>query len=457
MTTQSANLTWSIWSALGGAADGARVVAFSGDGALDSRFNVTDLAAASIAAAGLAIADLQRVRHGTAVTVRVDRRLASIWFGLSIRPIGWSLPAPWDPIAGDYRTADGWIRLHTNAPHHRAAAERVLGVQADKAAMAAAVARWTATELETAIVDSGGCAAEMHSLDAWRAHPQGRALAAEPLVRIETTERGARRDWAGSLERPLAGVRVLDLTRVLAGPVASRFLAGYGAQVLRVDPPTWNEPAIVPEVTLGKRCARMDLTNAHDRMRFDALLADADVLLHGYRADALDRLGYDAATRARLNPGLVDVALNAYGWSGPWRDRRGFDSLVQMSAGIADSGMRWCNADRPVPLPVQALDHATGYLLAAAVVRGLAQRLATGHAVRARLALARTAQLLIDHGEQRSSAPLAPETDADRAPAIEHTAWGDAQRICVPLSVDAAPMRWDLPASELGSASPAFH
>jgi len=252
-------------------------------------------------------------------------------------------------------------------------------------------------------------------------------------------------------------VRVLDLTRVLAGPVASRFLAGYGARVLRVDPPHWNEPSIVPEVTLGKRCVRMDLTNAHDRMRFDALLAEADVLLHGYRTEALDRLGYDAATRARLNPGLVDVALNAYGWSGPWRDRRGFDSLVQMSAGIADAGMRWRQADRPVPLPVQALDHATGYLLAAAVVRGLTHRIETGRGLRARLALARTARLLVDHGEQPASEPLAPETAADRAPEIEHTAWGDAQRLVVPLSVVGAPMRWDLPASELGSAPPAFH
>jgi len=456
MNHLSSNLTSAIWEALGGSSEAAGTVRFDGDGQLESRFRVTDLASASIATAGLAIGDLIRSMGGQRPRMTVDRRLASFWFGLSIRPIGWSLPAPWDPIAGDYRTADGWIRLHTNAPHHRAAAERVLGTHLNKAGVAVAILRFRATDLETAIVDSGGCAAEMRSIDAWRMHPQGRALADEPLARIETTERARARDWTGSLGRPLAGVRVLDLTRVLAGPVASRFLAGYGARVLRVDPPHWNEPSIVPEVTLGKRCVRMDLTNAHDRMRFDALLAEADVLLHGYRAAALDRLGYDVATRARLNPGLVDVALNAYGWSGPWRDRRGFDSLVQMSAGIADAGMRWRGADRPVPLPVQALDHATGYLLAAAVIRGLAHRIETGRGLRARLALARTARLLVDHGEQPASGPLAPETDADRAPDIEHTAWGDAQRLSVPLVIAGAPMRWDLPASELGSAPPTF-
>jgi crotonobetainyl-CoA:carnitine CoA-transferase CaiB-like acyl-CoA transferase len=453
----SSSLTTEMWVELGGDAERIQRVHFIGEGNLDSRFRVTDLASASIATAGLAVADLVERTGGRRASLAVDRRLASFWFGLSIRPIGWSLPAPWDPIAGDYRASNGWIRLHTNAPHHRAAAERVLGSHSNKADVAAVVARWNTTELENAVVESGGCAAAMRTIDEWRNHEQGRALAREPLARIEQIERGPQRDWKGSSERPLAGVRVLDLTRVLAGPIASRFLAGYGAQVLRVDPPTWNEPSIVPEVTLGKRCARMDLTNAHDRMRFDALLAQADVLLHGYRADALDRLGYDVAVRAKLNPGLIDVALNAYGWSGPWRDRRGFDSLVQMSAGIAEAGMRWRSAERPVPLPVQALDHATGYLLAAAVIRGLSDRLETQRGVRARLALARTARLLIDHGEQAASTPFAAETPGDRAAAIEHTAWGDAQRLSVPLSVDGVPMRWDLPASELGSAPPAFH
>jgi crotonobetainyl-CoA:carnitine CoA-transferase CaiB-like acyl-CoA transferase len=126
----------------------------------------------------------------------------------------------------------------------------------------------------------------------------------------------------------------------VAGLAASRFLAGYGADVLRVDPPGWNEANIVPEVRPGKRCTRLDLKSGEDRVAFEALLADAHVLLHNYRSDALDRLGYDAAARRALAPGLVDVALCAYGWSGPWAKRRGFDSLVQMSTGIADTGMR---------------------------------------------------------------------------------------------------------------------
>ncbi len=454
MDDLATQLTTSIWATLGRDAADLTALRFDSAGALPSIFAVTDLASAAIATASLAIAQLIERRGGKRPMVRVDRRLASFWFRSSLRPLGWALPGPWDPIAGDYRTNDGWIRLHTNAPHHRAAAERVLAVHADKQTIAAAVALWSGAELEHAIVDAGGCAAAMRAVAQWRAHPQGRAVAAESLIDSAATEIGPDARGTFNAARPLAGIRVLDLTRVLAGPVASRFLAGYGAQVLRIDPPWWNEPGVVPEVTLGKRCARLDLALPNDRTRFDELLSGTDVLLHGYRAQALERLGYDAAARRRLRPGLIDVCLNAYGWTGPWRDRRGFDSLVQMSAGIADAGMRWQNADRPIPLPAQALDHATGYLMAAAAVRGITRRLASAQGTQARLSLARTAKLLVDQGEAPPAPLLAAETASDRAPGIERTPWGDAQRLFPPASIDGAPMRWDLPASDLGSAPP---
>ena len=429
----------------------AAALAFAGSGALPSAFPVTDLAAGSIAAAGLAIADLV----GTAPGVTVDRRLASLWFRTSLRPIGWALPAPWDPVAGDYRARDGWIRLHTNAPHHRAAAERVLGAQSDRDGMALAVAGWDMGVLEAAIVAEGGCAAEMRSVEAWAAHPQGASVAGEPLVAFDPGV-PASAAWRPRPDRPLAGLRVLDLTRVLAGPVATRFLAGYGAEVLRVDPPDWNEPAIELDVTLGKRCARLDLRRDADRMVFEALLAGADLLLHGYRPEALDRLGYGTTARRALAPGLIDVRLDAYGWTGPWAGRRGFDSLVQMSCGIADAGQAWRGADRPVPLPVQALDHATGYLLAAAAIRLVARRLRDGVAGGARLSLARTAQLLLDAEPTASGGELAPETDGDFAAAVEATAWGPAHRLRPPLVIDGAPMAWPLPARRLGADRPAW-
>jgi CoA-transferase family III len=388
-------------------------VRISETGNLPSVFAVSDFATASVAAAAAAVAELVATRFGSTPPVVVSRRLSSLWFGWSLRPDGWTLPPAWDPIAGDYQTADGWIRLHTNAPHHRDAALSVLGVSADKSKVSRAVADWEADALEAAVVENKGCAAAMRSITMWRTHAQGESAACEALMAAVATDDIRDSSILSAPHRPLQGIRVLDLTRVLAGPVATRFLAGFGADVLRIDPPTWDEPGVVPEVTLGKRCARLDLRSSTDRAIWLELLRRADVLVHGYRADALDNLGLDARTRRDIRPGLVDVSLNAYGWSGPWRNRRGFDSLVQMSAGIADAGMRLLGKDRPTPLPVQALDHATGYLMAAAVVRGLTQRIATGRGFEARASLARTAQLLVSEPARIVTGDLAPAAEDD--------------------------------------------
>lgn len=432
----------------------------TGQGALSSCFDVTGLAVATIAAAGSEIARYAALgnvddadRRDTRPRVTVDRRLASMWFGFSIRPEGWSPPSPWDPIAGDYRTRDGWIRLHTNAPHHRRAALSVLGVAEEKKAVEAAVAELEGEALEAAVVAAGGCAARMRTKADWGMHAQGRAVREEPLIGWRTLPCAAamRESGATSVGPALAGIRVLDLTRVLAGPVATRLLAAYGADVLRIDPPDWDEPGVVPEVTVGKRCAGLDLSLAADRARFEALLAEADVLVHGYRPGALAGLGWDERGIRAVNPGIVDVALCAYGWTGPFRKRRGFDSLVQMSSGIAEAGQRWAGSERPVPLPVQALDHATGYLMAAAVVRGLVLRRDQGLAVTARLSLARTAWLLIDAGEAALDPGIAAETEEDLSPTIERTDWGPARRLRLPVGIGTDGASFASPARALRS------
>ena len=446
-----------IWTALGGDPALLPAVTFTGEGDLPSAFAVSDLAAGSIAAAGLAIAALIVTRHGGAPPpVRVDRRLASFWFDTTLRPLGWSPPPAWDAIAGDYQAADGWIRLHTNAPHHRAAALAVLKTPADRASVAAAAAAWRADDLEAAVVQRGGCAAAMRDRAAWAAHPHGKAVLAEPLVWIDPGDPAPSTDWALPRDRPLAGIRVLDLTRVLAGPVSTRFLAGYGAEVLRIDPPDWDEPGVLPGVTLGKRCARLDLKQPADRHVLEGLLASADVFVHGYRPDALARLGLDAATRRRIRPGLVDVSLDAYGWEGPWRGRRGFDSLVQMSTGIAAEGMRHFGTAVPKPLPVQAVDHATGHIMAAAAVLALSRRLTTGSGSGARASLARTAALLTAMRVPEHAAALIPPDDADFNDSVEPTGWGPALRMKPPVTIKGTAMRWDHPATLLGTSKAAW-
>ena len=249
---------------------------------------------------------------------------------------------------------------------------------------------------------------------------------------------------------------MLDLTRVLAGPVATRFLAGYGAQVLRVDPPGWDEPGVIPEITLGKRCTRLDLQNAADRAIFENLLKGADILVHGYRADAMARLGYGQAERQAISPGLIDISLNAYGHNGPWATRRGFDSLVQLSSGIAAEGMRWRKSDTPISLPVQALDHATGYLLAASTVMAVTERLDGGRRLLARMSLARTALLLGSHRSDPVEADFDDVGLSDLSPDFEETSWGAARRVKPPSVIDGNAMQWDLPATALGSSAAAW-
>jgi crotonobetainyl-CoA:carnitine CoA-transferase CaiB-like acyl-CoA transferase len=213
---------------------------------------------------------------------------------------------------------------------------------------------------------------------------------------------------------------------------------------------------VIPEVSLGKRCARLDLRDTAARLQFTQLLASADVLVHGYRADALEGLGFGPEVRRKIRPGLIDVSLNAYGWSGPWRNRRGFDSLVQMSSGIAAAGMQLLHKDRPTPLPVQALDHVAGYVMAAAVIRGLTQRLRTGKGFEARTSLARTAQLLIDGEPGTHLDELQPAADGDYSPSQEMTGFGPALRLRSPLHVGSTTLHWDRPAAQLGSSPPAW-
>ncbi|WP_294180820.1 CoA transferase [uncultured Schumannella sp.] len=426
-----------------------------GEPRLVSSYPVSALATASIGAAASAAAELIGEASNARPAVRVDRALADVWFGTAVTPVGWSLPSPWDSIAGDYEAADGWIRLHTNAPHHRAAALRVLGVAGEREEVARAVAVWNAGELETAVVNEGGCAAELRSPAEWAAHPQGAAVAQEPLIGWGSTgdSSGVPSGWEPTAERPLAGLRVLDLTRVLAGPVATRLLAGLGANVLRIDPPGWAEPALELDLTLGKHCALVDGRDPAGLERLLELLASADVLVHGYRPGALDSFDFGEAVRRATRPGLVEVSLDAYGHTGPWARRRGFDSLVQMSSGIAAAGLLDGTSSTPTPLPVQALDHATGYLMAAAALAGVTRRVRGGEGSSARLSLARTALEL-------ESAPRGDGDVGDAGAARERAVipttpiespWGPAARADPPFQIEGAPLSWERAPRALGS------
>lgn len=432
-------------------------------GVLPSIFDVTGFAAATVSCAAVAVAELAAARAGRDRpdrAVRVDRLAASASFKFEtlVRAIGWTIPPIWDPVAGDYRASDGWIRLHTNYRHHLDAALRVLGCVAQRDAVSAAVARWSADKLEAAVVAAGGCAAAMRTSAAWERHPAGEATRDErPVVLRPGVASPSPAPGLGQEDGapPLAGIRILDLTRVIAGPVCTRYLAAYGADVLRVDPPGFAEvPALLPEATAGKRCAFLDLGKADDRRRFEALVARAHVVVGGLRPDALSRLGYGPDALRAINPALVGVAHDAYGWRGPWAQRRGFDSLVQMSTGIAAAGMRAARADRPTPLPAQALDHGIGHLLAAGACRALTALVREGVVRDVRGSLLGAANVI-----KGTTAPAAAATDitVDDAPrARADTAFGPVERVPLAGTIAGLAPRWSQTAGPLGRHEATF-
>ena len=466
-----------IWAALDGDPGLTQRVRITGPtGLLPSVYDVEALAVASIAAATLAVAELGARRGWTGVPeVAVDRLAAAAAFRgeALLRPLDWELPPIWDPIAGDYRAADGWIRLHTNYASHRAAALRALGLddhpEVSRDQVGERVGGFRAEDLEQAVVAAGGCAAALHTAQEWTAHPHGTVAGGQPAIRLERRygpESGwsklswvPGREWEPSPERPLAGLRVLDLTRVIAGPVATRTLAAWGADVLRVDPPGFAEvPAVLPEMTAGKHCTAIDVRSPSGRAQFAGLVAAADVIVHGLRPGALARLGFDDRALRRLNPGLVIAQEDAYGWAGPWAGRRGFDSLVQFSCGIAAAGAAAAGSDRPVPLPAQALDHATGYLLAAAVCRGLAGRYDGLAPADIRGCLVGTANLLMEKPVSKAPPPpgATPVPDLSSATEIRETEWGAVAAVPQPGRIGGRRASWSVPAGALGRHAPIF-
>ncbi|WP_166851357.1 CoA transferase [Isoptericola sp. BMS4] len=326
------------------------------------------------------------------------------------------------PLSGFFRTADGWVRTHANYPHHRTRLLRLLDLHdgADREELAARLAGTSGAALEDDAARAGAIVARVRTPEEWRASGPGDAARGGPLVRVRRREHvaehvlspGSRervpelahvRPMERTWSRPLEGVRVLDLTRVIAGPVATRALAQLGADVLRVDPPV---PAEIRwqhlDTGQSKRSALLDLHDAGDRRHAQELLDGADVLVTGYRPGALDRFGL------RPPPGIVRARVSAWGDDGPWAGRRGFDSIVQAASGIAL--LESADGRTPGALPAQALDHATGYLLAAGVVDALAARARDGHGSDVTAALARTAVWLLDAGgrDPEHPAPAVP-------------------------------------------------
>lgn len=469
-----------MWSALGGERDALDRVEFVGEGALPSMFAVSDLAAAVFGLGGAAVGELLATGGEAPPAVVVDRVLSSGWFHLPPGPSRLLSPTPSaskNPWMTEFATADGrWLRVQCYTPTFRRRLAAALDVDEDVEQVAAVVRRHDGDEIEQRLVEGKAAAAVNRTIDEWLAHPAGAAVNAEPLASVVEHAPGASSSpWRPTPGRPLAGVRVLDLTRVAAGPLGTRLLAACGAEVLRLDPPGSDES--VGEIgrgndlMLGKRWAILDLRTDAGLDRFKRLLAAADVLVHGYRPGGLDEI-IDEPTRREIKPDLVEVAFRAYGWSGPWQMRRGFDSLVQWSTGLADATQSWAlqdperrlpltalgrvvDASRPRHLPVEALDITTGYQLAAAAIRGLARRIRTGTGSTTRLSLARTASLLIDGPRPVDDQPVIRlPLEGPFGDRVYTSPRGPVRRMPFPLEIAGNPLFWERPYEAAGSSTP---
>ncbi len=451
-----------LWTGNGGDPADLDAVTLTGqEPVLPSSFRVDAIAQVSVAAAGLAAAAIWKARSGQAQQVNVDMLHAAIECRSEryLRVDGKPPPPAWDAIAGIYRTGDKrYVRLHTNFPHHRDNVCRVLDCEPVRENVQAALMNWTGEAFETAAY-AGGCVVSlMRSRDEWLATEHATTLAALPLVTFEKIGDAPPKPWPEG-GRPLAGQRVLDLSRVIAGPVAGRTLAAHGADVMLVSGPDLPSiPWLVIDTGRGKLSAQIDLKSPTGKETFEELLSKADIFSQGYRPQSLAGLGFSAQDAARINPGIVCVSLSAYGHAGPWSGRRGFDSLVQTSTGFNHAEGKAAGIEGPKELPMQILDHATGYLMAFGAMMGRLRQAREGGSWHVRVSLAQTAHWLWSFGRIEGGLATAEPGKEAVAPLIEAmpSGFGELRAVRHAAILSATPAFWSRPAVPLGTHPPVW-
>jgi hypothetical protein len=436
------------------------------DPILPTSFRIGETSSAALAAVGLAVSELWVLRTGRHQDVGVETRqaTASLRSGHYMTLDGAAVSTERNAVMGTYPARNGrWSYLHCNFPNHRAAALRVLGVAEDREAVRKAVAEWDALELEEAIIAAKGAGGMVRTMEEWSTHPQAAAIASLPLLEIVKIGESAPEQLPDG-DRPLSGVRVLDLTRVLAGPTCARTLAEHGADVLKIT------AAHLPNLGYqeydtghGKLAAHLDLRDAKEHETLRALVREADVFSQGYRPGTLAERGFSPASLAALRPGIVVVSLSAFGHVGPWASRRGFDTVVQTVSGITSRQGALFPGAAPGPqfYPVSAIDYVTGYLMAFGAMVALARRVREGGSWLVRISLAQTGRWLVGRGEVPATA-LADVPAEFTAPELERwtmtseTPGGRLRHLRPVLRLSETTPRWARPAVPLGYHEPVW-
>ncbi len=461
-TTETMQALWQAAGLPSGALDRVRLT--GEEPVLPSSFRVGTAAQSAIALTGLAVSEIDRLRSGREQAVSVDMLHAALEFRSErlLRIDGGDAPELWDPIAGVYQCGDGrWVRIHTNFAHHRDGVLKILGCANDRDAVAAALKLWKAEDFETEATADSMVVAMMRTPAEWAAHPHAAVLARQPVISIEKIGEAdpIPLPSAAAGDRPLSGLKVLDLTRIIAGPTGGRALAAHGATVMRIGSPNLPVvPILVMETGRGKLSAHLDLDTTAGKAGLERLLDGADVFIEGYRPGGLSARGFGPEQTARQRPGIVHVSLSAYGDEGPWGGKRGFDSLVQTATGINAAEAEAAGSDQPKALPCQALDHASGYFIAFGAMAALMRRAREGGSWHVKVSLARTGQWLRDLGRLQDGLAC-PE------PASEHihpfltvsdSGFGKLTHVTHAAHLSVTPPRWDLPAVPAGTHMPVW-
>jgi len=430
------------------------------DPILPTSFRVTDTSTAALGALGLAVSDLWESRTGRRQQVTVDARraTASLRSGKYMQLDGAGVSTERNTVMGTYPTKDGrWSYLHCNFPNHRAAALSVLGVAEDRAEVTKAVAKWDALDLEEAIIAAKGAGGMVRTMEEWAKHPQAQAIASLPLIEIvKISDSPPEPLPEGS--RPLSGVRVLDLTRVLAGPTCGRTLAEHGADVMKIT--AGHLPNLgyqEYDTGHGKLNAQLDLRDEKQMETLRGLVRQTDVFSQGYRPGTLGGRGLSPEELAELRPGIVYVSLCAFSHEGPWASRRGFDTVIQTVSGITNRQGELFPGAVPGPqfYPVSAIDYLTGYLMAFGGMVALNRRVKEGGSWLVRISLAQVGRWLVSQGEipasqlQNIPAEFTPEEVAGWSMVTE-TPMGKLGHLGPVLGLSETTPRWARPSVPLG-------
>lgn len=437
------------------------------DPILPTCFRIGETGVAALSAVGLAVSDLWELRTGRRQQIAIDTRqaTASLRSTRYLKMDAEEVSSERHSIMGFYPAKNGrWSYLHCNFPNHRAAALKVLGIPEDRAereTVAKAVANWDALELEEAIIAAKGAGGMVRTMSEWAEHPQAAAIAALPLMEIvkigdsppEPLPKG---------DRPLSGIRVLDLTRVLAGPSCARTLAEHGADVLKVTAEHLPNLGYQEYDTgHGKLSTYLDLRDPEEAETLRGLARVADVFSQGYRPGTIGNRGFSPEALAELRPGIVYLSLCAFSHVGPWSARRGFDTVVQSVSGITMRQGELFPGKAPGPqfYPVSAIDYLTGYLMACGAMVALARRTREGGSWLVRISLAQTGRWLVSRGEvpvaQLKAVPKEfTAEELSRWSITSETPVGRLQHLGPALQLSETAPRWARPTVPLGYHSP---